>query len=285
MPETAHRFPMTPRAEQSRLYDTKRGSSAARGYGARWQKARLAFLAEHPLCMICNRKGISQSATVVDHLLPWTPENGLQWERLGWSPLCFPHHDVDKQRADRFANTVRGQLRLPSNTLTRSAIAVTMVCGPAGAGKSTFVYNNKDFTRDLVIDLDDILRQMHGTHGYRRGFDVMRSSSGDDWDHLLDSALEKRNGILRSLADDRTHERAWFIVAAPHCDDRRKWNLLLRPERIVILWSNLQQCERRIRADPARQGHQTMMIEWARDWKNIYETTLDEFSVGERRGG
>ncbi len=43
----------------------RRGSSAQRGYGSRWQKARAAYLAAHPLCCRCHEGGTITAATVV----------------------------------------------------------------------------------------------------------------------------------------------------------------------------------------------------------------------------
>ena len=35
--------------------EQQRGKVAARGYGYRWQKARTAYLALNPLCVVCQR--------------------------------------------------------------------------------------------------------------------------------------------------------------------------------------------------------------------------------------
>lgn len=45
----AHASTSTSRLNR-RAFDAYRGSAASRGYDARWQQARLAFLARHPLC-------------------------------------------------------------------------------------------------------------------------------------------------------------------------------------------------------------------------------------------
>lgn len=48
----------------------QRGSAASRGYDRRWQKKRRAFLREHPLCVACERAGLTVAATDVDHIKP-----------------------------------------------------------------------------------------------------------------------------------------------------------------------------------------------------------------------
>lgn len=51
-------------------YDERRGSAASRGYDRHWQKRRLAYLREHPLCVECAREDIVTAATDVDHIIP-----------------------------------------------------------------------------------------------------------------------------------------------------------------------------------------------------------------------
>jgi 5-methylcytosine-specific restriction endonuclease McrA len=77
------------------------GKTAARGYGGRWQRERLAFLAQHPLCIMCEREGRVAAATVVDHIVPHKGDYTLMWAKANWQPLCKPHHDGDKQRLDK----------------------------------------------------------------------------------------------------------------------------------------------------------------------------------------
>lgn len=72
---------------------TERGSAAQRGYGARWQKARLLFLAQHPLCVHCDREGRVTAANVVDHVVPHRGNEVLFWDESNWMALCKTHHD------------------------------------------------------------------------------------------------------------------------------------------------------------------------------------------------
>lgn len=70
-----------------------REKTAARGYGARWQRARLQFLAQHPLCRECQSQGRVTVATVVDHVRPHKGDQVLFWDRLNWAPACAPCHN------------------------------------------------------------------------------------------------------------------------------------------------------------------------------------------------
>ena len=47
---------------------TPRPCAAARGYGHRWRKLRLAYLAEHPVCVTCLVEGRVVEAVHVDHV-------------------------------------------------------------------------------------------------------------------------------------------------------------------------------------------------------------------------
>jgi 5-methylcytosine-specific restriction protein A len=71
--------------ERSRLYKS-----------SQWRHARAAFLAQHPLCAECQRKGRITGARVVDHL------DGHQhadwrlrfWNAARWEALCIECHNA-----------------------------------------------------------------------------------------------------------------------------------------------------------------------------------------------
>jgi 5-methylcytosine-specific restriction endonuclease McrA len=76
-------------------------SSAERGYGSRWQKARASFLKSHPLCVMCGDEGRVAAANVVDHIKPHAGDQALFWAKTNWQPLCKSHHDSDKQMLEK----------------------------------------------------------------------------------------------------------------------------------------------------------------------------------------
>lgn len=47
-----------------------RGKTAERGYGGPWQRFRLGWLADNPLCVECEAGGLIVPATDVDHVIP-----------------------------------------------------------------------------------------------------------------------------------------------------------------------------------------------------------------------
>lgn len=80
-----------------RRYDDRRESSAKRGYGSKWQKARETFLKSHQLCAICMKLGKLTDACIVDHIKPHKGDMSLFWDKTNWQPLCQPCHDSRKK--------------------------------------------------------------------------------------------------------------------------------------------------------------------------------------------
>lgn len=50
--------------------EDNRPGAAERGYDGRWHKLRDAYLRRHPLCELCERKGMVTVANVVHHVKP-----------------------------------------------------------------------------------------------------------------------------------------------------------------------------------------------------------------------
>ena len=66
-----------------------------------WQQLRLAHLAKHPLCAMCDQMGRTAAATVVDHIKPHKGDEGLFFDPENLSSLCKAHHDSTKARIER----------------------------------------------------------------------------------------------------------------------------------------------------------------------------------------
>lgn len=76
-------------------------TTTERGYDGRWKKAREGFLRKHPLCCYCERKGVVEAATVVDHIIPHMGDKAIFWDSSNWQPLCKMCHDSTKAREER----------------------------------------------------------------------------------------------------------------------------------------------------------------------------------------
>ncbi|MBD2785508.1 HNH endonuclease [Xenorhabdus sp. DI] len=89
--------------------------SQPRIYGSKWNKARLAFLQQHPVCVMCRQQGRLTPATVVDHIIPHklrvaltsgnkgqiAQAQKLFWDTKNWQSLCESHHNATKQRIEK----------------------------------------------------------------------------------------------------------------------------------------------------------------------------------------
>lgn len=78
---------------KDKQFERERGSSAARGYGSAWRKARIVYLSLNPLCVGCLQNGISTSANVVDHVTPHRGDAQLFWDQNNWQSLCASCHN------------------------------------------------------------------------------------------------------------------------------------------------------------------------------------------------
>ncbi|HBW0852979.1 TPA: HNH endonuclease [Klebsiella quasipneumoniae] len=84
-------------------------------YGSKWDRERLIFLRNNPLCVMCQEQGRVTAATVVDHIIPHKLKEALRsgdsqaiakaqmlfWSRKNWQGLCKQHHDSTKQRMEK----------------------------------------------------------------------------------------------------------------------------------------------------------------------------------------
>lgn len=89
-------------------------------YGGRWAKVRLAFLNEHPLCVMCQEQGRITAATVVDHIIPHRLKEALEsgnkesiakaqalfWDAKNFQSLCELHHNSTKQRIEKSGKVI-----------------------------------------------------------------------------------------------------------------------------------------------------------------------------------
>ncbi|GLK68098.1 HNH endonuclease signature motif containing protein [Hansschlegelia plantiphila] len=111
-----------------------------RGYGAKWERARLGFLRDHPFCVACASENRRRLATVVDHKRPHRGDQRLFWDPTNWQALCAEHHDRDKQQAETWGYSNRvgpdGLPTDPRHPFNRGEPNVDDVFPPKGRGVS-----------------------------------------------------------------------------------------------------------------------------------------------------
>jgi 5-methylcytosine-specific restriction endonuclease McrA len=246
-------------ASQAR-YDRARGSATARGYGATWQRVRLSVLQDEPLCRFCKDAGKITPAQEVDHI----DGNSRNNDRSNLRPLCKPCHTRRTVR-----DQGQGKMQWRPEWLRPSRIPLTIVCGPPASGKSTYVKEHAG-KYDLVIDLDEIASSLSG-------------QSLHDWDRSkwLVPAMRRRNEILGDLSRATTARwpRAWLIVSEAKPEYRQWWDDTLKPERIIVIETQPDECMRRVRADSTRPRDKTnaAITAW---WSNYQRREGDEVVRG-----
>lgn len=77
-----------------------RPTANQRGYNSRWRRARKAYLAKHPFCVECMKKGTVKLATDVDHIVPHKGSKILFWNEKNWQSLCHSCHSKKTAKED-----------------------------------------------------------------------------------------------------------------------------------------------------------------------------------------
>jgi len=77
--------------ESNAYYNSQRASSAERGYDNDWDKFRLLFLKERPLCVDCLTKGRTRAAKEVHHIIRLR-DGGERLNAMNCMGLCKPCH-------------------------------------------------------------------------------------------------------------------------------------------------------------------------------------------------
>lgn len=231
-------------------YESDRGSSAARGYGASWRKIRLNHLSLEPLCRFCIDDNLTIEAKVVDHI----DGNSSNCVRSNLRSLCTSCHNRRTARDQGYGRTA---MYMPY-WIKPAVIPTTIVCGPPASGKNYYIEQKKG-TFDLVIDMDLIVSRISGapvTHDWDR----------DLW---LKQALRERNGLIGELARDSKYNAAWVIMSEPVAKNRQWWDEHLKPIDIIVMEVDKKICLERVEGSKTRSIVSTR--EAINTWWNKYE--------------
>lgn len=85
-------------------YELVRESSNKRGYNSAWRRARIGYLARHPVCVECDKIGLVVGATEVDHIIAHKGDKELFWDSKNWQALCKSHHSRKTARENAWGD-------------------------------------------------------------------------------------------------------------------------------------------------------------------------------------
>lgn len=225
---------------------------------ARWRALRLrVFTRDLFTCQWqdCGRIEGDTSRLVADHREPHKGDPRLFWDEENVQTLCKTCHDKAKQTEER-AVRMGGGMVAPASATTpgkmsrpawfrRAHVPLTVVCGPPGAGKSTYVRENAG-PGDLIICFDQLAVELLGGAGrIRPQADLSASQIAD----VLRVRNERLGDLMRAKAKAKW-PAAWLIVSEPNPQDRTWWAETTGAS-IVVLATPPDECRRRIAADAA----------------------------------
>lgn len=256
MAHELQRKPLTMADIRTKRYTTAKNGRLLPLNSDAWAKLRRMVLAEQPLCPECEIYGKTEPAVHVDHI----DNNASNNARENLVGLCHSHHSRKTWHEQR-GIVYLAPLLHPYN-LRQAKGETTIVCGPAGGGKTTYVKENAK-PGDVYIDLDLIRESLPPSAQFHE-------------------VLAKRNQLLNALAD--TPRRAWFIVSSPINSERDWWARKLGTTDVRLLDTPIDVCIERINA--SRHGeHKTDSLMAARKWWAEYEMQQPSKSQAHRAHG
>ena len=141
-----------------------------------------------------------------------------------------------------------------------------IVCGPPGAGKTTFVSERKR-DDDVVIDLDAIIAALTLGEWYEKTPQVLRIGL-DVRDFLVDR-LTKPSGV-----------RCWWLITSEaDAEKRRALGLRTKANTVYVLEVSAAECLRRIARDDRRSALYGQWIEIVDGWWGDYQRNNGETVV------
>jgi 5-methylcytosine-specific restriction protein A len=200
---------------QQHAPDFSRGTRTERGYSNDWYKATRAWMMEDPERIWCSDPFGSHGRRLVigtdtDHITPHRGDPRLFWDESNWQRLCKRCHGL-KTKGEGDVNATPVSIPI-----------ITLVCGPPGAGKSTYVRQHMQ-PGDLVLDLDALLSALSGLPLH------------EDAPSVLPFAWEARDAVLAQLKRASTCRHAWIIDMAASLEDRTRYRHQYNADVVVLM--------------------------------------------------
>lgn len=233
----------------------------------------------------CQKTGVlltgprhAPNSPVVDHIKPHRGDPRLFFNLDNLMTVSKLWHDQTKQRIDKGRLTQIGEDGFPiigegskawrdnlfePRDLLPSKPDLVIVCGAPASGKSTYV-RNLAAPDDVIVDMDLEADRL----GICR-FTTHRPA--------VLKLLAARNERLRNLSKSDA-SRAWFTMTAAKAEKRELFASQLKPVDVVVMFTPLQECLRRI-AD-SRPNAPEAMLKAVTAWHTDYrprqgETVID----------
>ena len=142
---------------------------------------------------------------------------------------------------------------------------VTVVTGPPGAGKTTFVNEHRQ-SGDLIMDVDSLFQAMSSLPRYEKPT------------QLLPYVLGARDGALNEL-ERRPSVNAWLISMSPKSGERDDLRTRFGADVIVMETPTIE-CLTRLSQDDARKGQLTELMPVVLGWWREYEPDARDTVIG-----
>ena len=222
--------------------------------GRAWQRIRREVLDVEPLCRTCLASGRVTVAAEIDHITP-LHMGGHATDLDNLQPLCQPCHEAKTttEAGDR-AFSMTPDWLWPKGKLT-------VVCGPPGAGKTTYVSQHAK-PGDVVVDLDDIIADLFGVHGH----DVNDMAK-------VGAAIRERNRRLALLGNGDT---VWLIASAPSMTERAYWKA--RGAAVVLLNPGHTICIKR--ASGRSRDYKQAVLRWYAEYGTVKRIGAVKRTIG-----
>lgn len=214
---------------------------------ARWKRLRALKLSEDPTCAPCEARGVIRQASHVDHIVAMAKGGESFPDLEGLMSMCASCHSIKTTALDRAGGKgvgIKGcnAHGLPMDTehpfFGREASPATLVCGPPGSGKTSYVAARRR-PGDLVLDLDAIQSALSGEPWYMAGAEI------------LPFACQARDAVIDRLRRPHDLRHAWIITSGPKLADRHPLAESLAAS-VVVLEVSAAECKLRLEADERR---------------------------------
>jgi 5-methylcytosine-specific restriction endonuclease McrA len=249
------------RKDKSRAREVTRKDKRKVYNDKRWKLLVERILVKQPFCVCtaeycghpipCNKLERGE----IDHITP-LEHGGEPFDEENCQHLCTDCHRRKTAYED-------------SGIVNTTESKITVVCGPPGAGKTTYAL--KQFKAgDLLIDYDQLMRAMTGvsSHWYPRS--------------LMTFGWEARDAVLKHL-ESGCPGRAWIIDCGASRYRREEYRRRFNA-RVIVIEMPADECLNRIGQDKFRD----QSVDWVKlvsNWWAEYEKAPADEAFGVSREG